>query len=122
MSNVMMFGNPAADPRYAAPTTPVLGPERTVRTGKASAVGNGMMPPLLCVTCGTTWRPSSARLPRRRARYSATVGPIYALVTTVESRSNSRNSGSTSEEMDTYASGISSAMMRAMARSWSGCR
>src|SRR6266511_3186002 len=50
MSNVMMFGKPAAAATRKAPTTPPAGPERIVRTGSLAAALAEMLPPEDCMT------------------------------------------------------------------------
>ena len=67
MSKVMRSAKPAAAPIAWAPTTPVEGPERMVRTGMSAAVEKPMTPPLDCVRCGVAVMPSaSSRGLRRR--------------------------------------------------------
>lgn len=68
MSKVIRFSKPARRATASAPTTPELGPERTVRTGCCSAVSNEMMPPLLCVMCGGVAMPRAVNRGRRLAR------------------------------------------------------
>ena len=47
-------------------TTPVEGPESTVRTGRRAAMSKPMTPPLDCVRCGVALRPSSFKRSARR--------------------------------------------------------
>ena len=106
---------PLARALAAAPTTPPAGPESTVRTGSRAAAESAVMPPLDCMTKmlgrqglkpGLFWarfHSAEARLYtfRRRSgqdssrfsRYRCITGCRYALITTVEVRSYSRNSG-----------------------------
>jgi len=49
MSKVMMSCAPASRAVTWAPTTPVLGPDNTVRTGSCAAVSNPITPPFDCV-------------------------------------------------------------------------
>ena len=52
MSKVMRSGYPASRPTSRAPTTPVDGPDNTVRTGNRSACSKLITPPFDCVRCG----------------------------------------------------------------------
>ena len=45
MSNVMIESIPAAALTHAAPITPALGPDSSVRTGCSAAAATEMMPP-----------------------------------------------------------------------------
>ena len=60
MSKVMRSSKPANRPIAWAPTTPVDGPERMVRTGISAAVAKPMTPPLDCVRCGVAVMPSAS--------------------------------------------------------------
>ena len=60
-------GMPASLPMAWAPTTPVEGPERTVRTGRRAAASKPMTPPLDCVRCGAERTPRSLRRLAKRS-------------------------------------------------------
>ncbi len=66
MSKVIRSGMPTMRPSSCAATTPVEGPERTVRTGSRAACSNPITPPLDCVRCGAAPTPRSERRPARR--------------------------------------------------------
>ena len=61
MSKVIRLGKPAMRPTACAATTPVLGPDSTVRTGSRAAASNPITPPFDCVRCGVADRPSPDR-------------------------------------------------------------
>ena len=61
MSKVMRSGKPASAPTAWAPTTPVDGPDSTVRTGMRAAVAKPMTPPFDWVRCGVAVMPSDSR-------------------------------------------------------------
>jgi hypothetical protein len=67
MSKVMIDSNPAAPATQAAPITPALGPESSVRTGTSRAAATEMIPPLDWLMWGDTVTPrrrtSSAKRP-----------------------------------------------------------
>ena len=61
MSKVMRLAKPAMRADACAATTPVLGPESTVRTGSRAAASKPITPPFDCVRCGVAGQPSSFR-------------------------------------------------------------
>ena len=75
MSKVIRSGMPTIRPISCAATTPVEGPDRTVRTGSRAAASKPMTPPLLCVSCGVTVRPRSRSRAERRRIYPSITGP-----------------------------------------------
>ena len=60
MSKVMMSFAPARQAVICAPTTPVLGPDNTIRTGSRAAVSNPITPPFDWVRYGLAVTPSEA--------------------------------------------------------------
>ncbi len=52
MSKVIRSAKPASRPTSCAPTTPVEGPDSTVRTGSRAACSKPITPPFDCVRCG----------------------------------------------------------------------
>jgi hypothetical protein len=59
MSKVMTLCAPASRAVTWAPTTPVLGPDNTVRTGSRAAASNPITPPFDCVKYGVAATPSA---------------------------------------------------------------
>ena len=120
MSRVMRLRGPERAPESMAPTTPAAGPERAVRTGRARARAGDMRPPfdwLMPIrACGTRTASPASRL----AMYSSMTGCSQAFSTVVEQRSNSRNSGWTSDESDTRNPGRAARIAAPMRASWSG--
>ena len=68
MSNVMMEPMPAAALTQAAPMTPALGPESSVRTGCSAAAATEMIPPFDWLTYGGCWTPRRATSSAKRWR------------------------------------------------------
>ena len=66
MSKVIRSGKPASRPTSCAPTTPVDGPDSTVRTGNRAACSKPITPPFDCVRCGVT-RQAELRQPIAQA-------------------------------------------------------
>ena len=67
MSKVIRSGKPAASPTAWAPTTPVDGPDRMVRTGISAAAAKPMTPPFDWVRCGVAVIPRPASRGVRRS-------------------------------------------------------
>ena len=66
MSKVMLSEKPESAATFMAPTTPVAGPESTVRTACSRAVANDMTPPFDWVMCRGPVKPAaSSRGPSR---------------------------------------------------------
>ena len=97
MSKDTMRRKPAASATTCAPTTPAAGPDNTVRTASARASDEEIDPPFDCMMLRR--RPPSCA--SSRPRYRSISGATYALTTVVHHRSNSRYSGSTSDDTDT---------------------
>ena len=105
MSRVMRSRGPERSPASIAPTTPAAGPERAVRTGRVRARAGDMRPPFDWLMPMRACRTRSASPASRLAMYSSMTGCSHAFSTVVEQRSNSRNSGCTSDESETRRSG-----------------
>ncbi len=110
MSNVITLSIPASSAAYAAPVTPPAGPDNIVVIGARAAFSAEMIPPLDCITCtrtlaalrGVFLADQTARMCSwAPLRYRLITGARYALITVVEVRSYSRNSGRISCETDT---------------------
>ena len=119
MSNEISRGNPASRATACAPTTPAAGPDSTVRTASARARDEEIEPPFDCMidsrfvpafagASARLRRPVFAAAPARRPssrssrpRYRSISGDTYAFTAVVLQRSNSRYSGSTSDDTDT---------------------
>ena len=89
--------------------TPAAGPDSTMNTGLTRAALNVKTPPLLCMISISPSRPASCKRSSMLERYRSTMGRTPALMTVVLARKYSRNSGATSEESETTASGKTSA-------------
>jgi hypothetical protein len=59
MSKLMMSFAPVSRAVTWAPTTPVLGPDNTVRIGSRAAASNPITPPFDCVRYGIAVTPSA---------------------------------------------------------------
>src|SRR5438477_78806 len=111
MSTEMKLSTPTSPATRHAPITPPAGPDASVAIGRADTEGAAAIPPLDCMTSRGRLNPLSASRSTSRLRYRRTTGPIYALTTVVEVRSNSGAAGWISWDSDTsFTSGNSSAM------------
>ncbi len=121
----MTFSIPASRAAYAAPVTPPAGPDKIVVTGSRAAFSADTTPPFDCMMCTRTrgvptdfgFGPLNHAVRTRLcvpARYPLITGARYALITVVEVRSYSRNSGKISCDTETrYPARRSAAATRA---------
>src|SRR5688572_7790930 len=98
MSKVISDDTPADRAIHAAPITPALGPDSSVRTGCSAAAAIEMIPPFDWLMYGAPGTPSARTSSPKRRTYRLIVGPRYAFSTVVDSRSYSRNSGEIADE------------------------
>ena len=122
MSKDRMLSNPRVSPRYADTMTPAAGPDSTMNTGLERAASKVSTPPLLCITSSCPASPASRSRVSMLERYRSTMGRTPALTRVVLARKYSRNSGATSEESETTASGNTSWMISRVRRSCSELR
>ena len=116
MSNPIASAKPASAASFAAPTAPAAGPETRIVAGCAAAWRGVATPPDDRMTSGSG-RPAALHASASAVRYRPATGPRYASAAVVEARSYSRNSGATSCEATTCASGSRRRISAATARS-----
>ena len=86
-------------------------------TGFVRAASKVRTPPLLCMTSSCPSKPESRKRASMLDRYRSTMGRTPALMSVVLARKYSRNSGATSEESETTASGKTSCTISRVRRS-----
>ena len=122
MSKVTRRRRPTSAPAQLAPSTPAAGPDSMRVTGRSAASATLATPPLERMTRISAATPSRRSAASRRSRYAPVPGPTNAFMAAVVKRSNSRNCGVMSAEVQTKQSGSSSRRISAARSSCAGSR
>ena len=117
MSTLTTSPSPAAAEARAAATTPPVGPEPMVASGRVFVALGVATPPELVARRSSSANPAAARRDSSRSRYRTIGGPTNALTSVVDVRSNSGGFGHTSCERETSSTSGYSSKMSSRARS-----